>query len=46
MVGKWEVGDILVQGYVTNGVAKVKWIKIIRKFQTEKCQNTVVHTST
>ena len=24
MVGKWEVGDIGVQGGVTNGVAKVK----------------------
>ena len=24
MVGKWEVGDIVVQGGVTNDVAKVK----------------------
>ena len=46
MVGKWEIGDIGVQGGVTNCVAKVKQIKILRKFQTKKCQNTVVHTST
>ena len=46
MVGKWEVGDIGVQGGVTNGVAKVKWIKIIRNSQTKKCQNNIVHTST
>ena len=44
MVGKWEVGDIGVHGGVTNGVAKVKWIKILRFFLN--CQNTVVHTST
>ena len=35
MVVKWEVGGIGVQGGVTNGVAKVKWIKILRKFQTK-----------
>ena len=46
MVGKLEVGDIGVQVGVTNGVAKVKWIKILRKFQTKNYQNTVVHTST
>ena len=46
MVGKYEIGDIGVQIGVTNGVAKVKSIKILRKFQTKKCQNTVVHTST
>ena len=46
MEGKWDVGDIGIQGGVTNVVAKVKWIKILRKFQTKKCQNTVVHIST
>ena len=46
MVGKWEVSDIGLHGGVTNGVDKVKLIKIISKFQTKKCQNTVVHTST
>ena len=46
MVDKWEVGDIGVQGSVINDVAKVKWIKILRKFQTKKIQSTVVHTST
>ena len=46
MVGKWEVGSIGVQAGVTNGVADVKPIKIIRRFQTKKGQNTVVHTST
>ena len=46
MVSKWEVDDIWVQGGVTNGVAEVKWIKFYRKFQTKKCQNNVVHTST
>ena len=46
MVSKCEVGDIGVHLGVNNGVAKVKWIKILRKFQTKKCQNTVVHTST
>ena len=45
MVGKWEVGDIGYQRGVTNSGAKVKWIKIIRKFQTKKYQNAVVHTS-
>ena len=45
MVGKWEVSDIGVQVGVTNGVAKVKSIKILGNFQTKKCQNTVVHTS-
>ena len=33
MLGKWEVGDIGVQGGVTNGMAKVKWIKILRKLK-------------
>ena len=46
MVGRWEVSGIGVQLGVTNGVAKVKRIKILREFQTKKCQNTVVHTST
>ena len=46
MVGKWKVGDIGVQEGVTNCVAKVKWIKILRKFQTKQGQNNVVHTST
>ena len=46
MVGKLEFGDIGVKGGVTNGLAKVKWIQIIRNFQTKKCQNIVVHTST
>ena len=46
MEGNWDVGDIVVQGGVTNGVNKVKLIKISSKFQTKKCQNTVVHTST
>ena len=46
MVDKWEVGDIGVHVGVNNGVAKVKEIKILRKFQTKKFQNTVVHTST
>ena len=45
MVGKWEVGDIGLQGCVTNGLVKAKWIKNIRKFQTKNCQNTEVHTS-
>ena len=35
MVGKWEVSDIGVQVGVTNGVDKVKLVKIIRKFQTK-----------
>ena len=38
MVGRWEVGDIGVQVGVTNGLAKVKRIKILGKFQTKKCQ--------
>ena len=46
MVGKQENGDIGAQGGLTNGVAKVKWIKILRKFQTKNCQNNAVHTST
>ena len=46
MVGKWEVGDIGVQRCLPNGVAKMILIKILRKFQTKKCQNTEVHTST
>ena len=46
MLGKWEVSDTVLQGGVTNCVAGLKWIKIARKFQTKKCQNTVVHTST
>ena len=46
MLGKWEFGDIGVQVGVTNGMAKVIWIKIPIKFQTKTCQNTVVHTST
>ena len=44
MMGKWEVGDIGIQGGVNNGVAKVKWIKILRNVHTKKCQNTVVHS--
>ena len=32
-----------MNGGVTNGVAKVKCIKILRNFQTKKFQNTVVH---
>ena len=35
MVGKREVGDIGLQGGVTNCVAKVKRIKNIRKFPTK-----------
>ena len=35
MVGKQEIGDIGVQGGVTNGVAKVKRIKTLKKFQTK-----------
>ena len=35
MVGKLEVGDIGVKWGVTNGLAKVKWIQIIRNFQTK-----------
>ena len=46
MVGRWEVGDIGVHGGVNNGVAKAKQIKILRKFQTKKYQDTVLHTST
>ena len=34
MVGEWEVSDIVVQGGITNGLAKVKRIKSLRKFQT------------
>ena len=34
MLGKWEVGDIVVQVGVTNGVSKAKRIKILRGFQT------------
>ena len=37
MVGKSEIGDIGVKWGVSNGVAKVKRIEIIRKFQTKKC---------
>ena len=46
MLGKWEVSGIGVQVGLTNDVAKAKWIKILIKFQTKKCQNTAVHTST
>ena len=35
MVGMCEVSDILVQGGITNGVAKMKWIKIIRNFKSK-----------
>ena len=35
MVGKLEVGDIGLQEGVTNVLAKVKLIKILRKFQTK-----------
>ena len=44
MVVKWEVSDNGVQGGVTNGAAKLKCIKILRKFQTKKFQNNVVQT--
>ena len=33
MLGKREISDIVVQLVLTNGVAKVKWIKILGKFQ-------------
>ena len=46
MVGKQEISGIGVKGGVTNVMAKVKQINIIRKIQTKKCQNNVVHTST
>ena len=32
MIDKWEVGYIVVQGSVTNYVAKVKLINILRIF--------------
>ena len=35
MLSKWEVGDILVQVVITNGIYKLKWIKILRNFQTK-----------
>ena len=46
MVGKQEIFYFGVKIGVTNGVAKVKQIKILKKIQTKKCQNTVLHTST
>ena len=46
MLGKWLVGTVGVQVGVTNGVANTKRIKILTKFQTKKCQNTVVQNST
>ena len=48
MVGKWEVVGIGVQLGVTNGVAKVKLIKIIIKLQTKSVkilQYTLQHKS-
>ena len=33
MVDKWKVGDIGVQGGVTNGVTKLKWIKFSENFK-------------
>ena len=33
MVGKWEVCDVEVHGGVTNGVAKIKWIKFSEIFK-------------
>ena len=39
MLCMWEVGDIGVQGGVTNGVTNAKRIKNLRKFQT-KCFST------
>ena len=36
MVGNWEISAIGVQGGVTNSLAKVKRIKILRKFQRKK----------
>ena len=46
MLGKYEIGDIIVQGGVTNGVAKVKQRKSLKKFKTKNGQNTVVRNST
>ena len=45
MVDKGLDGDIRVKGVVTNGVANVLWSIILRRVQTKKVQNTVVHTS-
>ena len=45
MVDKGEFGAIGVQVNLSNGVARVKWIKILVSFQTKKVQNTVVHIS-
>ena len=46
MVGRGECGDIRVQGGVTNGVDNVLWNKILKRVQTKKGQNNLVHTST
>ena len=35
MLGKYEIRDIGVQRGVTIGVAKVKWIKILRESKQE-----------
>ena len=44
MVDKGECGAIRLQGGITNGVTNVLWYKIIRRVETKKGQNTVVHT--
>ena len=46
MVGKGEVGFIGVKGGVNYGVVNVLWNKIIRRVQTTKSHNTLVHIST
>ena len=45
IVSTCKASDIGVQGGVTNVVDEAKQIKIFRKFQTKRFQNTVVHTS-
>ena len=43
IVGEWEVRDIGMQGGATNGVSKVKWIKILRKFKKKVSKYYITH---
>ena len=44
MLGKGGDGAITVQGAFTGDVANILWNKVLRRVQTRKGQNNLVHT--